>query len=78
MDIDALKKVYVTVSNGSISPTNTGSGMNMSKTTSSVSGGKMQIPLGEIVRYKNHIRSADDRFGKCTSYALLYSSMSRT
>jgi Cu(I)/Ag(I) efflux system membrane protein CusA/SilA len=52
MDIDALKKVYVTVSNGSISPTSSGSGMNMSKTTSSASGSKMQIPLGEIVDIK--------------------------
>ncbi len=52
MDIDALKKVYVTVSNGSISSMSSGSGMSTNKPAPSVTGGKMQIPLGEIVDIK--------------------------
>jgi len=50
MDIDALKKVYVTVSNGSIGSTLSTGSMGSMPTSKSTSGsGKMQIPLGEIV-----------------------------
>lgn len=52
MDIEALKKVYVTISNGTISPTTSGSGMNMNSSSSGQTSGKMQIPLGEIVNIK--------------------------
>lgn len=50
MDIDALKKVYVTVSGGSTgSSQSTGSMGSMPSSTSVSGSGKMQIPLGEIV-----------------------------
>jgi len=52
MDIEALNKIYVTVSNGSISSMSSGSGMSTNKPAPSVTGGKMQIPLGEIVDIK--------------------------
>lgn len=54
MDIDALKKVYVTVSGGS-GPMNTSSpGMGPGSNVISLnpSNGKMQIPLSEIVDFK--------------------------
>lgn len=55
MDIEDLKKVYVTVSGNSMSinsnPTS-GMGEGMNKTISSPSNGKLQIPLGEIVDIK--------------------------
>ncbi|MFA7361097.1 MAG: CusA/CzcA family heavy metal efflux RND transporter [Candidatus Kapaibacterium sp.] len=50
MDIDALKKVYVTVSGGSTGSSQSTSSMGSMPTSTSVSGsGRMQIPLGEIV-----------------------------
>jgi len=50
MDIDALKKVYVTVSNGSSGSSQSTGSMGSMPTNKSISGsGKMQIPLGEIV-----------------------------
>lgn len=50
MDIDALKKVYVTVSGGSTgSSQSTGSMGSMPASTSISGSGKLQIPLGEIV-----------------------------
>ncbi|MDD5362122.1 MAG: CusA/CzcA family heavy metal efflux RND transporter [Ignavibacteria bacterium] len=51
MDIEALKKVYVTVSGGSMNtaPVSTGMGGTMQNTVPVISGGKLQIPLGEIV-----------------------------
>jgi Cu(I)/Ag(I) efflux system membrane protein CusA/SilA len=52
MDIEALNKIYVTVSNGSISSMSSGSGMSANKPIPSVNSGKMQIPLGEIVDIK--------------------------
>jgi len=55
MDIEDLKKVYVTVSGNSMSinsSTTSGMGEGMNKTISTPSGGKLQIPLGEIVDIK--------------------------
>lgn len=50
MDIDALKKVYVTVSGSSTGRNQSTSSMGSMPTGTSVSGsGKLQIPLGEIV-----------------------------
>jgi len=50
MDIDALKKVYVTVSGGSSGSSQSTGSMGSMPTSKSISGsGKMQIPLGEIV-----------------------------
>ena len=50
MDIDALKKVYVTVSNGSAGTSQTTSTMGSMPTGKGLTGsGRMQIPLGEIV-----------------------------
>jgi Cu(I)/Ag(I) efflux system membrane protein CusA/SilA len=50
MDIDALKKVYVTVSSGSNGSSKTTGSMGSMPTSKSTSGsGKLQIPLGEIV-----------------------------
>lgn len=50
MDIEALKKVYVTVSNGSTGSSQSTGSMGSMPTGKSVSGnGKLQIPLGEIV-----------------------------
>ncbi len=55
MDIEDLKKVYVTVSGNtmSVNPSSTsGMGEGMTKTLSNTSTGKLQIPLGEIVDIK--------------------------
>lgn len=55
MDIEDLKKVYVTVSGGSVSlNSGIGSGMsgNMGSPVTNLAGGKLQIPLGEIVDIK--------------------------
>ena len=55
MDIEDLKKVYVTVSGSSINLNpGMGSGMsgNMNGSTANLSNGKLQIPLGEIVDIK--------------------------
>ncbi|MEI7485169.1 MAG: CusA/CzcA family heavy metal efflux RND transporter [Ignavibacteriota bacterium] len=50
MDIDALKKVYVTVSGGSTGSSQSTGSMGSMPTSKSISGsGKLQIPLGEIV-----------------------------
>jgi Cu(I)/Ag(I) efflux system membrane protein CusA/SilA len=50
MDIEALKKVYVTVSGSSTGSNQSTSSMGSMPTGTSVSGsGKLQIPLGEIV-----------------------------
>lgn len=50
MDIEALKKVYVTVSKGSMGTTQpTGSMGSMSTVKSNPGSNKLQIPLGEIV-----------------------------
>lgn len=50
MDIDALKKVYVTVSNGSTAGSQSSGSMGSMPTGKSITGSsKMQIPLGEIV-----------------------------
>ncbi|MCI0472833.1 MAG: efflux RND transporter permease subunit, partial [Ignavibacteria bacterium] len=50
MDIEALKKVYVTVSGSSMGTTQTQGSMNSMSTGKSVPGNsKLQIPLGEIV-----------------------------
>jgi Cu(I)/Ag(I) efflux system membrane protein CusA/SilA len=54
MDIDALKKVYVSVSNntGSMNTGTTGMGSGSPVISLNQSSGKMQIPLGEIVDIK--------------------------
>lgn len=55
MDIEDLKKVYVTVSGNSMnigSGTNSNMGEGTNKPNSSSSTGKLQIPLGEIVDIK--------------------------
>ncbi len=54
MDIDALKKVYVTVSGGSmnISPVSNSGMSGVMQPSKNTTGGKFQIPLGEIVDIK--------------------------